>query len=124
MIFVGRVSEEEANAYAHYSDCAYLSFVPNKVFNMTIPAKLQTYLACAAPVLAAAQGESAKIVNEAGCGIAVSPEVDELVGAVETLISLSSDEIKIMRDNAYDYSIKNFDKNMLVDKFERLVEEI
>ncbi len=124
IVFVGRVSEEEANAYAHYSDCAYLSFVPNKVFNMTIPAKLQTYLACAAPVLAAAEGESAKIVNEAGCGIAVSPEVDALVGAVEKMLSLSDSEIDKMRNNSSDYSLKHFEKNMLVDKFERLVEEI
>ena len=124
VVFIGRVSEEEANAYVHFSDCAYLSFVPNKVFNMTIPAKLQTYLACATPILAAAEGESAKIVNEASCGIAVSPQVDDLVGAVEKLISLSSDEIKIMRENAFDYSIKNFDKNMLVNKFLKLVEDI
>ena len=124
VIFVGRVSEDDANAYAHFSDCAYLSFVPNKVFNMTIPAKLQTYLACAAPVLAAAEGESAEIVNNANCGIAVPPQVDRLVEAVEKLLSLSDGEIKEMRNNANEYSVKNFDKNMLVDKFLKLVEEI
>ncbi len=124
IIFVGRVSEDEANAFAHFSDCTYLSFVPNKVFNMTIPAKLQTYLACAAPILAAAEGESAKIVSEAKCGIAVSPQVDALVGAVEKLLSFSNSEMDEMRNNSSDYSLKNFDKNMLVDRFIKLVEEI
>ena len=40
VIFVGRVSEDEANRYVHFADCAYLSFKNNKIFNMTIPAKL------------------------------------------------------------------------------------
>lgn len=34
-----------------------------------LPAKLQTYLVCGAPSPAAAGGESARVINEARCGI-------------------------------------------------------
>lgn len=85
VVFVGRVSEEEANRYVAFADCAYLSFINNKIFNMTIPAKLQTYLACGAPILAALGGESAEIIREANCGIAVPPERDALVEAVKQM---------------------------------------
>ncbi len=85
VVFVGRVSEAEANNYVRFADCAYLSFQDNPLFNMTLPAKLQTYLACGAPILAAAGGESAKVIQEAGCGIAVAPECNALVQAVKKM---------------------------------------
>ena len=89
VVFVGRVSEAEANRYVHFTDCAYLSFTNNKLFNMTLPAKLQTYLACGAPILAAAGGESAELINTAECGIAVPPELEGLVRAVKEMAALS-----------------------------------
>ena len=43
---------------------------------MTIPAKLQSYMACGMPVIAAASGESKRVIEEAECGIC-SPSGDE-----------------------------------------------
>ena len=65
VIFTGKVSIEEADRYIHFADCAYLSFKDNKIFNMTIPAKLQSYMACGTPILAAVGGESADIITAA-----------------------------------------------------------
>ncbi len=124
IVFTGWLSEEEANAYVRFADCAYLSFVPNKVFNMTIPAKLQTYLACGAPVLAAAGGESARIIREAECGIAVAPDTDSVVEALKHLITLDAEELNTMRINSRSYFEEHFTKEMLVDRFEELLEEI
>ena len=116
VVFVGRVSEAEANRYVHFADCAYLSFQPNPLFDLILPAKLQTYLACGAPILAAAGGESAALINEAGCGVASPPQVDELVQAVQRMASLSPEERKTMADNAQRYSRAHFDKDALVDQ--------
>jgi len=116
VVFVGRVSEAEANTYVHFADCAYLSFQPNPLFDLTLPAKLQTYLACGAPILAAAGGESAALIDEAQCGVAVPPQVDELVQAVQRMASLSPEERKTMANNAQRYSRAHFDKDALVDQ--------
>lgn len=51
------------------SDAAFVSFADEPLYAMTIPAKLQTYLACAKPILACARGETARIIREADCGI-------------------------------------------------------
>ena len=116
VVFVGRVSEAEANTYVHFADCAYLSFQPNPLFDLILPAKLQTYLACGAPILAAAGGESAALIDEAQCGVAVPPQVDELVQAVQRMASLSPEERKTMANNAQRYSRAHFDKDALVDQ--------
>lgn len=121
VVFVGRVSEAEANRYVHFADCAYLSFRNNKLFNMTIPAKLQTYLACGAPILAAAGGESAKIINEAECGIAVDPELDKLVNAAKKMAAKSKEEKQAMSDAARSYFAENFTMDKLVNQLEMMM---
>ena len=42
VVFVGRVSEAEANRYVHFADCAYLSFTNNKLF--TKPWHITTFI--------------------------------------------------------------------------------
>lgn len=116
VVFVGRVSEAEANRYVHFADCAYLSFTNNKLFNMTLPAKLQTYLACGAPILAAAGGESAELVNTAECGIAVPPELEGLVKAVKEMAALSPEARKTLSENGQAYYRSHFTMDTLVDQ--------
>ncbi|MBQ6848817.1 MAG: glycosyltransferase family 4 protein [Clostridia bacterium] len=116
VIFVGRVSEAQANRYVHFADCAYLSFQPNPLFDLILPAKLQTYLACGAPILAAAGGESAALIAEAGCGMAVPPQVEELVQAVQTMAALTPEERREMANNARRYSAEHFDKDALIEE--------
>ena len=118
--FVGRVSEEEANAYVRYADCAYLSFQDNKLFDMTIPAKMQTYLACGTPVLAAAGGESAAIVREAGCGL-VSGRAPEKVA--ETLKKFYAADLPAMRRNAEKYFDEHFGADKLIDMLAEMMEK-
>ena len=121
VVFVGRVSEQEAERYVHFADCAYLSFQPNPLFHLVLPAKLQTYLACGAPILAAVDGESAAVVEEAQCGVVASQQVSELAQSVRKMMALSSDERKAMADNAQRYSAEYFNKNILIDQLLELM---
>lgn len=123
VVFVGRVSEAQANAYAAHAHCAYLSFQDNPLFHMTIPAKLQTYLACGTPVLAAAGGESAAIVNGNGCGIAVPPQVEKLVAAALELRDQSPEQRRAMAEASRNCYEANFTMKNLVDRLEAMMEE-
>ncbi len=121
VILVGRVSEEEANRYVYHADVAYLSFKNNKLFNLILPAKLQTYLSCGTPILAAAQGESAQLVKTANCGVAVEPELDALVAGVRQLIATPEEERDRMREAGKKYSKTHFEKEKLMDELENLM---
>lgn len=116
VVFVGRVSEAEANRYVRYADCAYLSFRNNELFNMTLPAKLQTYLACGTPILAAAGGESAELIQSAKCGIAVPPELEKLVSGVKTMVAASAQERAEMAEAARSCFDTHFTMDRLVDQ--------
>ena len=121
VIFIGRVSESEANAYVQHADCAYLSFQNNPLFNIIVPAKLQTYLACGAPILAAAGGETAQLIQEAGCGIAVAAQKDDLVQAVRKMLSLAPQQRQKMGEAARKYSQTHFDQECLLSQLEELM---
>lgn len=120
VLFAGKVSVDEADRYIHFADCAYLSFKDNEVFNMTIPAKLQSYMACGTPILVAAGGESAEIIKKADCGFISERNPVELSGIIERIAG-SSNEVAEMRKNAYEFYSRNFKKENTVDYLESIM---
>ena len=122
VIFVGRVSEAEANRYVHFADCAYLSFQDNPLFHMTIPAKLQTYLACGTPVLAAAGGETAQLITSSGCGIVAEQECAALAAAAREAAAMSKEQRSEMAAAARKYYDGNFVMDTLVEELLELME--
>lgn len=118
--FIGKVSEADANRYIYFADCAYLSFKKNQLFDMTLPAKLQSYMACGTPILAAAGGESARIVNEAQCGFVCEQDADELANTVRNDV-MQSIELDSMRDKAKQYFNDHFAMDLVVDQLENIM---
>ena len=101
------------------SDAAFLSFMETKLFEMTIPAKLQSYMACGIPVIAAASGESKRVIEEASCGIC-TPSGNEkmLADSIITMMRLPKGTLKSMGENARSYFVRNFEKQKLMDEIE------
>lgn len=121
IIFIDKVSEHEANAYIRFADCAYVSFSESDLFDITIPAKLQTYLACGTPILGAVSGESADIIKEADCGFVTLKTADDVAKTVLKMAKLSKEELDVMRNNAFLYFNENFTLKIIVDKFEEMI---
>lgn len=118
--FVGKVSEEEANRYIHFADCAYLSFKKNKLFDMTLPAKLQSYMACGTPILAAAGGESARVIGEARCGFVCEQDIDKLADMVRNDVLLSN-EMDMMGRRAKNYFEDHFSVELVIGELETMM---
>lgn len=122
--FVGRVSVEEADRYIHYADCAYLSFQKNMVLEMTLPAKLQTYMACGTPILAACGGESADVVNEARCGFVCDQDADRLAEMIRGEV-LPCADLAQMGENARRYFQEHFQMDRLMDQLsDRMIRHV
>ena len=116
---LGRKSAEDVPKYLAHGDAAFISFTDNELFQMTIPAKLQSYLACGMPILAAAGGETARIILEAGCGICSKlGDPQALTDAIIRFMELSIEDRNEMRMAAADYSKKYFAKSTLMDRME------
>lgn len=112
---IPRQSAERIPELLAACNAAFLSFMDTKLFEMTIPAKLQSYMACGMPVIASAMGETKKIIEEAQCGVC-SPtgDADKLAANIIQIME-DKDALRIMGDNARDYFEEHFDKTKLMD---------
>jgi len=121
-VFESQKKPEEIPNYLSKADVAFVSFAENDLFRMTIPAKLQTYLACGKPILAVASGETERIINEAGCGLTSVPgNVEDAYKNLIFLFEMNNEEIKKMGNNALVYSQKNFNKKTLMDQMDSII---
>ncbi len=124
IFFVGKVSEHEANCYVKYADCAYLSFSDNKLFDLTIPAKLQTYLACGTPILGAVGGESAEIIKLADCGLIALKNPVDVADKIRLLMNMSDEDINYIKNNSLSYFNSNFRMDKVIDELESFFDEV
>ena len=103
-------------------DAAFVSFMNNPLFSNTIPAKLQSYMACGMPILACATGETERIVKEADCGKCCPiGDAEALAQSVREL--MHDDNIEKYGKNSREYFVSHFDKKMLLDIFDNYVQE-
>lgn len=113
---VDRKLAEEIPQILAESDAAFLSFMDNPLFANTIPAKLQSYMACGMPIIASATGESKRIIEEAECGVCCKiGDVDALAEAIISLTQDGETKLKVMGKNARRFCDIHFDKKMLMD---------
>ncbi len=98
-------------------NAAFISFMDNPLFANTIPAKLQSYMACGMPIIAAATGETKKIIEEADCGICVEMgDSEKLASALLAFAQRKDMEELSLR--AKNYCMNHFDKKTLMDEMD------
>lgn len=94
------------------------------IFALTIPSKIQSYLACGRPLVAALDGEGARIIGEAGAGMVVPAEDSAaLADAVLAMYKLSPERRAAMGASGRSYFLANFERNLLLDRLDRQMKE-
>ncbi|MGT2932811.1 glycosyltransferase family 4 protein [Streptococcus catagoni] len=118
-IFIPKQEPEKIPDILATCQVAYISFANNDLFNKTIPAKLQSYMACGMPILAAAKGEVEKIVNESKSGICV--ENGNVEGLVNAIINIEKFDFEQLSNNSRTYFEQNFKKKMLMSIIDNFI---
>lgn len=96
-LFLGRHAEADMPAFFACADVMLASLKDEPIFALTVPSKVQCYMACGKPILANLAGEGARIISEAGAGVAVAPGSPRmLASALEELAQASEVELAAM----------------------------
>lgn len=110
---LGRFPIEMMPIFFGKADVMLLSLKDELIFNLTVPAKLQAYMAAGKPVVAMLNGEGANVVNEAECGFSTTAgNSHELAMLIMKMFALPKEELVRMGKNAKCY----FDDNFSLDK--------
>lgn len=121
-ILVARQRAEIVPTLLTSCEAAFISFAKDELWEKTIPAKLQSYMACGMPVIAAAQGETARIIKESGCGLCCTlGNAQQLSQLVQEMMRTDLTE---MSKNSREYFENNFAKSMLMDEMDKYLNEV
>ena len=113
--FLGRVPSKQVPKILQSHDVALLSLAPDPLFDMTIPAKLQTYLSVGMPVLGLVGGESKSIIEEANSGLVASlTDTNLQMSHILALLNKNEEEMSVFRKNSINYAQKYFNKEQLL----------
>lgn len=100
-------------------DAAFISFQDDQLWTMTIPAKLQSYMACGMPIIAAAQGETKRVIEDARCGECCN--IGEAEALAELIKRMKNTDLSELCRNSRAYCIEHFNKNKLMNEIDRYI---
>lgn len=102
VVFHGRRPVEEMPKFYAMSDAMLITMKDEPVLSMTLPGKVQSYMAAGKPILGAINGETAKVIAEAQCGYCCNAEDAEgLVEIVEAFVTSHEPKELGMRARVY-----------------------
>ncbi len=125
MHLLGRKPAEKMPRYFALADALLVTLRSNPVFALTIPSKIQSYLACSRPILAALDGEGAHVVESSGGGFAVGAEDGKaLAEAVLRVYGMSEAERTEMGIRGRLYFEQHFERERLLTQLEEWMQEV
>jgi glycosyltransferase involved in cell wall biosynthesis len=121
---LGRYPLEGMPAFFAQADAMLVTLRREPIFALTIPGKVQSYLASGRPIIAALDGEGARIVQEAGAGVVCPAEQPEaLADAAEKMADLPGEDRASMGRRGAEYYAAHFDRTVLFDQLEGWIRE-
>ncbi|WP_192982277.1 glycosyltransferase family 4 protein [Pseudomonas sp. EggHat1] len=124
LILPGRFPMEAMPSIFERSSALLVSLNAEPIFAQTIPSKIQAYLAAGRPIVAALDGEGARVVHEAKAGLA-SPagQVLPLVANIRSMFALSAEARAAMGGSGQAYFTEHFEMQMQTRRLTELLEQ-
>jgi glycosyltransferase involved in cell wall biosynthesis len=117
LVFPGRFPVEAMPVLLGRAAALLVTLADTEIFRLTIPSKLQAYLAAGRPIIACLNGAGADIVTEAGAGVAVPAEdASALAQAVVALYTMPEQQRIEMGVRGRRYYEEHFSHDKLVDE--------
>jgi colanic acid biosynthesis glycosyl transferase WcaI len=120
VLLLGRHPVERMPEFFIQADAMLVTLADQEIFSMTIPGKLQSYLAAGMPIVAALNGEGAEVIRLAKAGLTCpAGNAPELAKTVLKMSALSLSERQAMGKSGLQYSEREFDRSKLIDSAEK-----
>ena len=125
VVMLGRYPLERMPSFFRGAGALLVSLKADPIFSMTIPGKVQSYLAVGVPLLGMLDGEGARVIREAGAGLVCDAgDAAALAANVVALAGLPKVERTAMGECARGYCRREFDRGMLVARLELWIAEL
>lgn len=118
VIFYGRRPVDEMPIYYKLADVCMVSLKADNATGLTLPSKVQGYMAAGKPIIGMIDGSAKEVINESKCGICVDAgDISGLAQAMKEFIE-NKEKYKNCGENGRQYFKGNFSKTILMNKLE------
>lgn len=116
---LGRKPVSEMPKYFSKSDALIVTLKDTDILRITLPAKVQSYMASGKPLIGAISGAGKEVIEKSKSGLAVSAEdFKGLYESVICLYNMTNEERRNIGLKGKKYFDENFKREMLLDKLE------
>jgi colanic acid biosynthesis glycosyl transferase WcaI len=124
IIFIDSYSIDFMPTFFSNADVLFLSLAKDPIFSITVPGKVQAYMASAKPIVTAVDGEASNLIKEAQCGfIGESEDGAAFAENILRAYSLSTSERNNLAANGRRYYMNNFRRDGLMDNLNKSFKE-
>lgn len=116
VVFLGRQPLKYMPSFFKCADAMLLSLRDGDVYNKTVPAKLQAYMASKKPVLGMINGEGASLIRESKCGLVASAGNYKDLSMNILELENNPADLKNFAKNSGDYYDLNYSKKNALKK--------
>lgn len=122
--FLGAFPSNTMPHFFAHADAMLVTLKKSTNFSLTLPNKIQTYMANSKPIIASLDGEGARVILESKCGY-VSPSEDYVSFSKSILkfLELNNQERKLMGLNARKYFDDKFERSKQIDHIISILDE-
>ncbi len=122
--FLGRRPVEAMPDLFARAGAMLVSLKADEILSLTIPSKLQSYLAAGRPVLGSLDGEGARVIERSGAGWASQAgDADALARNMRRMHQLPADELRRLGQRGRAYYLQHFDRGTCLNRLERILAE-
>jgi glycosyltransferase involved in cell wall biosynthesis len=122
---IGSFPPERMPTFFALADVLLMTLRDEPIFSLTVPSKLQSYMACGRPVLGAVSGAAAEALVEARAGLVARPgSADGLAEAALALADMPAEKRRDMGAAALTYHTQKFDRGYWLSILERWLLEL
>lgn len=113
--FYGFHPVEDMPQYYALADCFIITMVDNEVVNSTLPAKVQSYMLAAKPIVGAISGEVKEVIEEADCGYCTDSGNYRELAQIITKVYNDKEKCNYFGKNSYSYYQNHFEKEKCIN---------
>ena len=121
--FYGRRDVSEMPAFYAMADAMLVTLVDDPVLSLTLPGKVQSYMAAGKAVIGAINGETARLVQEADCGTCAPAEDARALANILKNGADHSELLKKQGENARRYYDTHFRKETFIKTLLSVLQE-
>lgn len=119
---IDRKPVEDMPYYYRQAGALLITLKRDPIFSLTVPSKLQSYLAAAKPIIASIDGEAARIIAESGAGfVGDAEDAQTLAQNVLHMHHTQLEEREAMGEKGRRYFLEHFDKQRLMTQLEQWI---